>query len=51
VDWQGVAVVLIVLGAVAFLVLRVVGGRRRRSRPAQTFIPLDRVRKRDDECH
>lgn len=50
-DWQGIAVVLIVLGAVAFLVRRVVGGRRERRRPAETFIPLDRIRKRDDGCH
>jgi len=51
VDWQSVAVVLIVLAAVAVLVRRVSGVRRRRSSPAETFVPLDRVRKRNGDCH
>ncbi|HXE81374.1 MAG TPA: hypothetical protein VNK41_11515 [Vicinamibacterales bacterium] len=51
VDWQSIAVVLIVAGAFAFLVVRVTGTRRRRSPPAETFVPLDQVRKRSDGCH
>ena len=34
-----------------FLLGQFVLPRRRRSRPAQTFIPLRDVRKRDDRCH
>lgn len=44
--WQDAVVFLIVLGAVLFLVRRAVGKRIRRSRPAQTFIPLASVKKR-----
>jgi hypothetical protein len=55
-SWQEVGVAIIVGGAVAFLVLRVVG-RRRRQKPAQTFVPLASVRHRRDDpsddrgCH
>ena len=49
--WQEAAVIVIVLGAIAFLVARIAGVRRRSSKPAETFVPLDRVRKRDDGCH
>jgi hypothetical protein len=54
--WQEVGVVAIVGGAVAFLVLRALG-RRRRGKPAQTFVPLASIKhRRDDppsgpECH
>ncbi len=54
---QDVAVVLIVCGAVIFLVRRVVGKRRKTS-SAQSFVPLSSLRKppapeRDDgpTCH
>jgi hypothetical protein len=50
VDWQTVGVVLVVLAAVAFLARRVAGPGRR-SKPAETFVPLDRLRKRDNGCH
>jgi hypothetical protein len=42
--WQDVAVVFIVCGAVAFLVRRVVG-RRRRKATAQSFVPLSSLKK------
>jgi len=55
--WQDIAVALIVCGAVAFLLRRVVG-RRRRQATAQSFVPLSSLRKsaspeRRDEpsCH
>ena len=50
-DWQTIAVVLVVAAAATFLVRRVSGARRRRPTSAQTFVPLERVRKRDDTCH
>jgi predicted MFS family arabinose efflux permease len=50
-DWQTIAVVLIVAAAVLFLLRQFVLPRRRRSRPAQTFVPLGDVRKRDDRRH
>jgi uncharacterized membrane-anchored protein YhcB (DUF1043 family) len=55
-SWQEMGVALIVGGAVAFLVLRV-AGRRRRRKPAQTFVPLTSVKHRRNEprgdsgCH
>jgi hypothetical protein len=56
-DWQTIAVALIVCGAVAFLLRRVVG-RRRRQASAQSFVPLSSLKKRftappDDRpsCH
>ncbi len=57
--WQDVAVALIVCGALAFLLRRVVG-RRRKTTAAQSFVPLSSLRKpaapaadRDDGplCH
>jgi hypothetical protein len=55
--WQEIAVASIVVGAVAFLVRRVVG-RRRKSRSAQSFVPLSSLKRphgaaRDDgpSCH
>ena len=42
---QEIGVVLVVGAAVAFLVLRVVG-RRRRQKPAQTFVPLTSLKNR-----
>ena len=44
-SWQEIGVALIVAGAVAFLVLRVTG-RRRRQKPAQTFVPLSSLKNR-----
>jgi uncharacterized membrane-anchored protein YhcB (DUF1043 family) len=53
--WQDVAVALIVGAALLFLVSRVVRMRRRRSRPAQSFVPLTQLKKsrdeRDSPCH
>ena len=46
-SWQEMGVALIVGGAVAFLVLRV-AGRRRRQKPAETFVPLTSLKKRGD---
>ena len=45
ISWQSLAVLLVVLGAIAFLVARVVGVRLRRNRPAQTFVPLSSLKK------
>ena len=44
-SWQSVAVLLVVLGAIAFLVARVAGVRLKRNRPAQTFVPLSSLKK------
>lgn len=55
-SWQEIGVVLIVGGAVAFLVLRVTG-RRRKQKPAGTFVPLASIKHRrkdrpdDSGCH
>jgi hypothetical protein len=43
--WQDVAVFILVAGAVLFLVARNVNRRRRRSRPAETFVPLTSLKK------
>lgn len=43
--WQEIGVVLVIAGAVLFLLDRVVGLRRRRKQPAQTFVPLSKLRK------
>jgi hypothetical protein len=55
--WQEVAVAFIVAAAVAFLLRRVVG-RRRRKATAQSFVPLSQLRRRtplppdrDQGCH
>lgn len=49
---QDLAVLLIVGAALLFLVRRIVGRRRRRQQPAQTFVPLASIRKRQDGgCH
>jgi hypothetical protein len=44
-SWQSLAVLIVVLGAIAFLVARVAGVRLRRNRPAQTFVPLSSLKK------
>jgi hypothetical protein len=53
--WQDVAVFVVVAGAVIFLIGRNVNLRRRRSRPAETFVPLTTLKKSasksDDPCH
>lgn len=58
--WQDIAVWLVVASAAAFLVGRNVNLRRRRSKPAQTFVPLSSLRKQvttakpvsdDPHCH
>jgi hypothetical protein len=49
--WQDLAVLLIVGGAVVFLVRRVLPGK---PEPAQTFVPLTQVKRRRDHdagCH
>ena len=43
--WQDVGVWIVVAGAVLFLVGRNVNLRRRRKKPAQTFIPLSSLRR------
>jgi membrane protein implicated in regulation of membrane protease activity len=54
--WQDLAVWAIVAGAVAFLVRRLVG-RRARSKPAETFVPLSSLKSPGDpgrdrsDCH
>lgn len=50
-DWQTFAVSLIVAAAVLYLARRFVLPSRRRERPARTFIPLSKVKRRDDCCH
>lgn len=52
--WQDFGVFLIVAGAVLFLFRRVFVRRRKRSQPAQTFIPLTAIKKRTEGgggCH
>ena len=44
--WQDLAVALIVAGALVYLVSRFVSIRRRRRRPAQTFVPLATLQKK-----
>jgi hypothetical protein len=58
VGWQDVAVWIVVGGAVLFLVGRNVNLRKRRKKPAETFIPLSSLKKpvapeaeRDAQCH
>ncbi len=60
VGWQDVAVWLVVASAAAFLVGRNLNLRRRKSKPAQTFVPLSSLRKQagaprpvsdDPHCH
>lgn len=54
-DWQQAGVWVIVGGAVLFLIGRIVGLRRRRSRQAQSFVPIAALKKsrdaRDRSCH
>jgi hypothetical protein len=50
-DWQSLAVIVIVAAAVLFLLRHFVMPPRRRSRSAETFIPLARIKKRQDRCH
>ena len=55
--WQDVAVFIVVAGAVLFLIGRNVNLRRRRGRPAETFVPLTALKKSaaaakpDEHCH
>jgi len=53
--WQDVAVFIVIAGAVLFLVGRNVNLRRRRRRPAETFVPLTALKKSvnkpDGDCH
>jgi hypothetical protein len=52
-NWQEVAVGLVVAAALVFLVGRFVRPRRRRQ-GAQTFVPLSSLRtkqKKDESCH
>ena len=58
VGWQDVAVWIVVGGAVLFLVGRNVNLRKRRQKPAETFIPLSSLKKpaapdsgHDAQCH
>jgi hypothetical protein len=44
--WQDVAVFVVVASAVLFLVGRNVTLKRRRKRPAETFVPLAALKKR-----
>jgi hypothetical protein len=44
--WQDVAVFVVVASAVLFLVGRNVTLKRRRKRPAETFVPLATLKKR-----
>jgi hypothetical protein len=51
-DWQSPAVFVVVAGAVGFLARRVFLTRRRRKRPAQSFVPLSSIKKGPGEgCH
>lgn len=50
-DWQTFGVAVVVAAALFYLVRRFVLPSRRRQRPAQTFIPLSDVKRRDDNCH
>jgi hypothetical protein len=43
--WQEIAVAVVIAGAVLFLLNRVVGLRRRRKAPAQSFVPLSQLKK------
>jgi len=43
--WQDIAVALVICGAVAFLLRRVIG-RRRRKPTAHSFVPLSSLRRR-----
>ncbi len=43
-DWQGVAVLVVVGLAVAFLVLRFTGFRWRRQPPAQSYVSLSSLK-------
>jgi hypothetical protein len=49
--WQELAVLVLVAGAALFLFRRFFKPARHRSRPAQTFIPLADVKRRDDQGH
>jgi hypothetical protein len=52
--WQDVAVFIVVAAAVLFLIGRNFNLRRRRSRPAETFVPLTSLKKNkptDGGCH
>jgi hypothetical protein len=44
-DWQDVAVWIVVAAAALFLISRNVNLRRRRKQPAQSFVPLSSLRR------
>jgi hypothetical protein len=53
-SWQDVAVFIVVAAAVLFLIGRNVSLRRRRNKPAETFVPLTSLRQKksdDSACH
>jgi hypothetical protein len=50
-DWQTLAVAVVVAAALLYLMRRFVLPSPRRQRPVQTFIPLSDVKRRDDSCH
>ena len=45
-DWQGIAVLVVVGLAVAFLILRFTGFRWRRQPPAQSYVALSSLKKK-----
>jgi uncharacterized membrane-anchored protein YhcB (DUF1043 family) len=44
-DWQGIAVLVVVGLAIAFLVLRFTGFKWRRQPPAQSYVSLSSLKK------
>ena len=44
-DWQGIAVIVVVGLAVAFLVLRFTGFRWRKQPPAQSYVSMSSLKK------
>ena len=55
IGWQDAAVFLIVFGAVAFLVRRIVPSRASGPKGTQTFVPMGSIKRRRehdrDGCH
>jgi hypothetical protein len=46
--WQDVGVLVVVASAAVFLIRRFGAPSRPRSRPQETFIPLEQVKRRND---
>lgn len=46
--WQEVGVVLVVGGAIVYLVRKIFGRPRKGT---STFVPLAKVKRRDEDCH